>query len=129
MAAVHRKNQKLRAYYATTSGTKPNLVYARHYIHSQESQGPWASVRSLSAREMTTNDSTEEQRVKLITIGYNPIVLARYKDIVFVSDSGTQYRAKSEPDAYFEDTKSDMRITAYVIHDVNCYTGEDTYEQ
>lgn len=129
MAIVHPKNQKLKVYYATTSGTKPNLVYARHYIHTKESQGLWASVRDLSARELLGNEAIAQQRIKLITIGHNPIVLSRYSDLVFVNDAGDQYRAKAAPDAYFEDTKSDIRITAYLIHDTNNYTGEDVYEQ
>lgn len=128
MAEVHRKNQKLRAYYATTSGTKPNLVYARHFIHSKASQGLWASVRDLSAHEQLTNGSTEEQHVKIITIGHNATVLEHYKDLVFVNDQGTQFRAKTAPDAYFEDGKHDLRITAYVIHDTNNYTGADVYD-
>lgn len=128
MAEAHRKNQKLRAYYATKTGVKPNFVYARHFIHSQESNGLWASVRDLSARESLTNDSTEEQHVKIITIGYNEKVLSLYKTLIFENDYGVKYRAKAAPDAYFEDCKSDLRITAYVINDTNNYAGEDVYE-
>lgn len=119
------KTHKVKAFFAISSGDKPNRVLKRQFLHSEKSKGFWAEIRDLSQKELLSNASTEKQEVIYITIGYNPAVLEHWQDLIFIDEHGKYYRAKTKPDE-FNYSKGDMRITAYAFED-NANYAEDIY--
>ena len=122
-----RKTHKVQAYYPVMTGGKPNSVYCRHFIHSQESQGLWATIRDLSQKEILTNDAAEKQQSLYITIGYNPAVLKHWRELILIDEQGTTYKIKTKPDE-FSYERRDIRIAAYAFVDNSAYTGADIYD-
>ncbi len=121
------KTHKVRAYYSVRAGEKPNAVFSRHFVHSRASQGLWADIRDLSQKEMLANGAAEKQQSLYITLGYNPAVLDKWQELIFIDEQGKTYKAKTKPDEFNYDRR-DIRITAYAFVDNSTYTGADIYD-
>lgn len=122
------KQHKIKAFYVETSGQRPNVLSRRHYIHSQDSQGLWAEVRDLSQKEILANTAVGHQASVYITVGYNPTLIEKWEELIFVDERGTTYKAKNKPDE-FNYSKQDIRITALAFTDTTVYNEEgDVYD-
>lgn len=123
-----RKNDKIKCFYPVKRREKPNVITVRHFIHSKSSGGLWAFVRDLSQQERQANEAVGHSHAVVITVGYNPKLLASWEKIIIVDKKGVSYKLKEKPDE-FTYQNTDLKFTAYAFKDEDVYNAEaDEYE-